>query len=301
MNRSTQRQVLDAAYGLPFPDGFFAFWAFTGELAAHGVPLEQSVLQIRLGSAFDVCRPDFEPADYQPLWTSRYAFDPPEFVTLLHGATDGLHWGYYVDEPATPAFPVAAYYHRDAVAISVAGNDLFEACRAHLEASERDSAHYLAAEPAAAATYRQQREQVAAIRAVLTRYATGDRPETGTAYLDRYGLVRRPTAPTRDGMGILVPPDTYRPLVEPDPYQDWDYVPTADEVAGQAQAARGALAAGFAGTVLKLGKDLWAYRQYGATAAGLLDEAYAALDRPVLGHWLAVAHAFRAAADARRP
>ena len=29
----------------------------------------------------------------------RYYDDPPEFFTVLAGGTDGLHWGYFLDDP----------------------------------------------------------------------------------------------------------------------------------------------------------------------------------------------------------
>src|SRR6185295_13090157 len=121
MDGPARRALLAGHYGLELPDDFFAFAEFARELAGRGLALADEPLAIRLGSAFDVCRSDFVADGFNPLWDSRYPNDPPEFLTILHGHTDGLHWGYYVDDPATANFPVASYYHRDAFVIGVAG------------------------------------------------------------------------------------------------------------------------------------------------------------------------------------
>jgi hypothetical protein len=297
MDDPARRALLAGHYGLELPDDFFAFAEFAQELASHGLALADEPLAIRLGSAFDVFQPDFVADGFNPLWDSRYANDPPEFLTVWHGHTDGLHWGYYVDDPGAAAFPVASYYHSDAFVIGVAGEDLFAACRAHLETLTRDARTYLVDDPAGAEQYQRQLDRLDQIRVVLMRTATGKRVDTGAAYLERYSPRREPTAPTRDGMGILVPPASYTPLADVEVFEAPDYVPTPAEVGRYAGAARRALAQGFAGTALKLGKDLWPYPHYFDTACELLDEAYAALQRPLLQRWLAVARDFRAAAE----
>jgi hypothetical protein len=301
MDDPARRALLAGHYGLPLPDDFFVFAEFARELASRDLALADEPLALRLGSAFDVFQPDFVADGFNPLWDSRYLNDPPEFLTVWHGHTDGLHWGYYVDDPAAAAFPVASYYHSDAFVIREVGEDLFAACRAHLETLARDVRAYLVDDPAEAAAYQRQLDRLDQIRVLLMRTATGLRVETGAAYLERYTPRRAPTAPTRDGMGIVVPPATYKPLAEATPLEAPDYVPTAAEVSRSAEAARRALAQGFAGTALKLGKDLWPVPQHFETACQVLDSAYAALQRPLLQRWLAVARDFRAVARSSRP
>ena len=83
--------------------------------------------------------------------------------------------------------------------------------------------------------------------------------------------------------GVVVPPGTYRPLSLADK-QLWRRLRRESDPAAVVDEARQALAEGFPGTALKLGKDLWAvgggrHTQY---AYELLDAAYAALGREAL-------------------
>ena len=58
------------------------------------------------------------------------------------------------------------------------------------------------------------------LRSRLVRWATADRSETGQVYVDKYQCPTKRgaevVAATMDGMGVVAPPETYRPLSLPD-------------------------------------------------------------------------------------
>jgi hypothetical protein len=95
-------------------------------------------------------------------------------------------------------------------------------------------------------------------------------------------------------MGIVVGPGEYRPLPGSDRFAVHDYEPTATDVAAYTAAALAALGDGCPGSALKLGHDLWCYRDFHEASYELLELAYRALDRPVLVESLKAAAAFRA-------
>ena|SRR5579885_3674254 len=287
---SSRREQLRALYGFNFPDDFFRFWQFVNRLR----PLEplnalQETLEITLVGPFEVMagRFDGRTPRYSQLLHWRYYDDPPEFFTVFAGSTDGLHWGYYLDDPGLSEGCVAYYYARGAFELSVAGDNLFEAVRLQLEMSWRDLEEYRDEDPDYAAEYEADLQRLDDLRPRLQTYATSDRPEIGEEYFARYGgLATRNdhiVAETREGMGIIVPPEQYRPLSLPDK-QLWAALRKTDKLERLVQEARQALRQGHPGTALKLGKDLWATGGEHQTmyAYELLDAAYAALGREVL-------------------
>jgi hypothetical protein len=287
---SPRREQLRALYGFDFPNDFFHFWEFVNRLR----PLEplnalHEVLDITLVGPFEVLsgRFDGRMPRYSQLLHWRYYDDPPEFFTVFAGNTDGLHWGYYLDDPRRGAGCVAYYYARDAFELSVSGDNLFEAMRLQLEMLWRDTEEYRDEDPDYADDYEEDLRKLDALRPRLQKYATGDRPETGDEYFENYGgyATRNDhiVAETREGMGIVVLPKQYRPLSLPDK-KLWAALRKTDKLAALVTEARQALADGYPGTALKLGKDLWAVGGEHQTmyAYELLDAAYAALGRDVL-------------------
>jgi hypothetical protein len=279
-----RRAQLRRLYGFDFPPDLFAFWDFANRLR----PLEPLAAFDDLGVAligpFEVLWGRFDgrtPRLSQYLhW--RYHDDPPELFTVLAG-TDGLHWGYYLDDPAAAQGCVASYHAGEALEITPDGDTLFEALRLHLEMGYRDGLldRDLGLDDGS---------ELGAFDRVRARFppdGTGDRPETGEEYEERYpahsSREARVVAATRDGMGILVPRATYRPLSLRDG-KLWQRLGREDDPADLVAEARQALRDGFPGTALKLGKDLWATG--GECPSGyayeLLDAAYAALGRGVL-------------------
>jgi hypothetical protein len=285
-----RRSLLRDLFGFDFPDDLFVFWEFARRLR----PLEpllalSDALGAVLSGPFDVLYGLFDGRTprYSPLLHWRYYLDPPEFFTVLVGDTDGLHWGYVLDDPTTREGCVAHYYSNDAFEMGIDGDSLFEAVRAHLEHLqadyEMDARYGLEGE----AELRSALLEIDRVRQVLMRYATGSRQETGEAYTDHYlgrsARRKRVVVQTYEGLGVVVPPEKYRPLSLSSrelrrELRKGDPIPLIAE-------ARRALDEGFPGTALQLGKEWWALVPKGALQEAmreLLDGAYAALSRGVL-------------------
>lgn len=288
-----KNQLIAQIYGIEFPDEFFQFWEFVQQLPTDafrgGI---SSTLGISLGDIFAIFKPDFDPITYNPIGTSRYFNDPPEFFTILYGHTDGEHWGYYLEDPANPAWQVVSYYSNDAYVLSPSEN-LWRAIRYEIELAHRDYTDYLTSDPGYEDTYRAKLEKLQVVRQALREYDPNDSQELGEAYCFGSGRRRQGNIPTRDELGINLPLNLYRPLADTDNFQIWNYQPTAEEVEAYKEAALLALAEGYPGTALKLGKDLWVYEKYFDTTFELLDAAYAALNRPLLRRMLREAKTFR--------
>lgn len=288
-----QQERLEHIYGFPFPESFFLFWEFTQRYA----PLF-ALLGMSLVGPFD----DFNEGEGHSRWTARDYDDPPEFLTILVGNSDGLHWGYYIDDPHHQNFPVASFYSKGGFRILMSGATIFETVRAELEYCYRDNLEYLEDDPEHQQEYEERLGQLTQLRTALQTYETGERSEEGWEYIEKYPATRyrQCSAPTRDGMGIVVPAGNYLPLHASDPYQNRDYQPSKDKVRRDATKALRLLALGFPGTALKLGKDLWIFREFRETSYALLDAAYVALKRDLLRTWLDKAIAYRQECDARQ-
>ncbi len=284
-----RRLQLRQLYGFDFPDDLFRVWEFVNRLA----PLEplQAVsgpTHLHLVGPFEVLAGRFDgrtPAYHQHLhW--RYAGDPPEFFTVFAGDTDGLHYGYYLDDPAQQFGCVASYYANDAFELEGNCTTLFEALRLDLELHERDGEEYAATDVEHASEYAAQEAERHEFRQKLISYATAERTETGDAYVEKY-LGARPArfaqvvATTHEGMGIIVPPDTYRPLSLSDK-KLWRALQKRAALPDLIEEAWRALREGYPSAALKLGKELWATGNKRAHAYDLLDAAYDALGRDVL-------------------
>ncbi len=289
-----RRQLLRDLYGFDFPEDLFRFWAFANKLR----PLEPlnallEPLGIQLVGPFDVLagRCDLHRPRLSMLLHWRYHEDPPEFFTVLAGEEEGLHWGYYLDDPLTSPPSVASYFAREEFDLSSDGDSLFEAVRLHLEYIYLDGEELIAEDPERATEYRDEMRTLDRLRDALMVYETSERPEQGNAYVERYdNFGERAThivAMTAENMGIVVPPEKHR-RVRLAGTRYWPYLKNNENPIRAVEAARRALEDGFPGTALKVGKDLWAIggRQRTDYAYELLDGAYAALDREFLRHVL---------------
>ncbi len=290
-----RRQQLRDLYGFDFPEDLFRFWNFVNRLAPLEPLTAVAAAGLHLVGPFEVLagRFDGRSSRYHHHLHWRYVYDPPEFFTVLHGGTDALHYGYYLDDPLKPECCVAYYYANDAFELEANCDTLFEALRLHLEQGDRDNSELAATDPKEAAWYEAQRAEIGALRHQLLPFATADRSETGESYVERYHSARparfnRVVAATRDQIGIVVPPETYRPLSLPNK-KLWALLDKTHKPTKILKEARAALADGYPGTALKLGKDIWATAGEGqrAQAYELLDAAYAALGRGVLRQVLA--------------
>jgi Leucine-rich repeat (LRR) protein len=283
---------LQEIYGFAFPDSFFLFWQFYSQLPAKSMGGGfGTALSITLGEIFDIFKTNVDLENFNPLLGFRHYNDPPEFFTLMHGDSDGLHWGYYLDNPDNQPiidFPIASYYANDTFEICLQGYNLFEAVRYELEESYTSFAEPLAesTETEDIEFYQRKLGQLEIIRDILTNYCTAERLEIGRDYTQKYSLKRSFTAPTREGMGIVLPSELYKPLPEKDWFTDrnqgFDYHPTPEHIEKIAHKALELLAEGYPGAAFKLGKDLWTYPLFYKTCHQLLTEAYTALKRPIL-------------------
>jgi hypothetical protein len=269
------RKVVEAEYGVPFPDDLFAFYEF---MRAEPKRCKE------LGLSPDGPLALLAGKDRPPR-EDRFFNDPPEFFTVLRGPVAGLHWGYWFDHPGELPPVVVSYYANDVFEIRLDGATLFEAVRKYIETLGGTEHDATGAEQAAA-------------RDLLGKYARGlrKRREVGDAYLKKYGDpgVRRATVQTRSRMGIVVDKKRYRPLGARDPFtKKGDYWPEAADVKRFVAAARKASADGYPGTALKLGHDLWTYRDHHAASHEMLGLAYSALGRDALKAQLARAIAYR--------
>jgi hypothetical protein len=285
-----RRALLRELYGFDFPEDLFRFWEFARRLRPLE-PLEALAdpLGIILVGPFDVLtgRCDRHRPRLSLLLHWRFYDDPPEFFTVLTGNTDGLHWGYFLDDPLSSPASVASYYSRDAYEFSADGDNLFEAVRLHLEWDYSTCLEYIEDDPEHADDYREDLDKLDALRKSLMGYGTGDRPEVGDDYSDIYLGVSsrndRITAETAENMGVVVPKEKYR-RVALKGVKYWTYLKKTANPVRVVEAARRALRDGYPGTALKIGKDLWAAggKRKEAYAAELLDAAYAALGREAL-------------------
>jgi len=245
---------------------------------------------------------DWDPGGNRP----RFFNDPPEFFTIATGHSDGLHWGYWFDDPATLPPVVASYHHNDSCEIGVDGDTIFEALRAHLEYLFRDAEDYAKDDPDNADDHGEQREALGHAREALSRFALGDRAETGSSYIERHvksaRSARKASAPTRSKIGVVVPKKLYRPL-EHDGFLSDSYKPGAADVALLVHAAKEAITEGYPGAALKLGHDLWGHAAFAEQSYDMLDRAYGSLGRKILRDYLKRVTQFRkrcARAQARR-
>lgn len=278
---SFERIIRQAYFGIRFPVSFFRFQSFADDLLTnHGVDVSSCALQIQLGDVFQVFEPDFDRVTFDPAATSRYPNDPPEFLTVIHGPSGGLHWGYYVEDPGEPEYMVASYFHEEPLRFSLDGANLLEALRKILEKSYEDNQDYL--EIYGEDEYKEELEELDLIRGVLKNYDTQDRAEVGKEYLEKYGFTRIVTAQTRDGIGIALPGAKYRPIPDADRFIDPYFTPTPRQVDRYRIEALALLEEGFPGATLKLGKDLWCYDEYREESYKLLAIAYEALGREPL-------------------
>ncbi|EFH80326.1 ADP-ribosylation family protein [Ktedonobacter racemifer] len=201
------------SYGLLLPDHIFTFWTFWLGLG----PIEREAITrfiypAGLFSFFEEGgreRTPREGLDHRLAW--RYYLDPPEFLTVLTGDADGLHYGLWYDTPhALPSF-VAGYYSRDADAIRYAGRTLLEVLHATVERTERDWYP-----PANVREGEEDLFPTWLLRDAITEYETIDQRERGNASLEVFihdALQER--LATYNGIGVRVPPPYNQSVPQP--------------------------------------------------------------------------------------
>ncbi|MEU7579919.1 ADP-ribosylation family protein [Streptomyces sp. NPDC041068] len=286
-------------WGLELPDSIVRFWTWLQSLG----PTEQQALRdldvTPMGITHLASDPGAQPRDGIDVRVhGRYYRDPPEFVSFLHGGSDGLHYGLWFDDGRT-CRGVASYYNNDGGGIDTTAATPLEAVRALLERHWRDLDDMRGEE---GVSTRQSR--LALLRDALTAFETGDRLEVGLAYSRAYDMARPPVDPARvttlDGAGALAAGETALgrpPHNAADEYTFATHMYAVFEdpaaLAAYVAEARSRCAAGDPTEALVLGRDLhWASGDDPAREAlanELLAMAYQALDRPALAQ-IAEAH-----------
>ena len=297
----TEKDILKSIYGFEFPDDFFSFYDFTqkfphyfnGGLAGHDSPTG-----ISLGSVFQVFKNKNEFQKVYNLQTDRHYNDPPEFFTLLLGDSDGLHWGYYLDAPNEMKPILCSYYSNDAFELSYVGDSLFETLRYEVETHYESTLENL--EDPEFEDAQKHLDNLNQMRNHLNEYSLHNRPEKGDEYLNKYRKHRKVTAKTRCGIGIIVPKSTYKEVSIRDPFQIWNYVPKENEISKLEKECYKLFEEGAYGNLLKLGKDLWIYKDYREISYRALEKSYKALGRDVLLKSLNAAKLWRMECDKKR-
>jgi hypothetical protein len=246
-------------WGLRLPESFFRFLCVWEGLAAP-VRAAAAARGLHPMGLCDLLKdPSAPPAEgLDPRLHGRYFRDPPEFLTFLHGGTDGLHWGLWFDVPEQCA-GVCSYYSND-------GIDLLPPAGSPLGVLRAIADEALLQAEAGAATW--------ALR--LLREATVEAEEQSPQV---------PRAETLDGAGAVgLPEEIPTSLGDPEARRA---ALRADDLSPLIEAAMQDCEVGLPLPALVLGRDLhWLGR---AEAGPLLIAAYTALGRGALAG-IAAAH-----------
>ncbi|MGW5731801.1 MULTISPECIES: hypothetical protein [Streptomyces] len=299
VDRAAVEERVLREWGFELPDSLFRFWDFLGSLGPAEERARQDLMVSPAGILDLFADPGLLPRDgIDGRVHGRYYRDPPEFLTFLHGGSDGLHFGLWFDDGRT-CTGVASYYNNDGGDIDTHPATPLEALRSVIELAWRDLADDMQEEGTS-----DRLADLGLLRDALSALETGDRSETGLAYSQAYAWNRRPVDPDRvttlDGAGARVSGETAlgRPAHHgADAYTFATHLyalfddPAALEAA--VREARGRCAAGDPAEALVLGRDLhWASGgdpDREALATELLTTAYRALGRPGLAE-IAEAH-----------
>ncbi|MFJ1864936.1 hypothetical protein ACIOD1_09915 [Streptomyces sp. NPDC088097] len=296
-------------WGLELPDSIFRFWTFLGSLDPAGQSAFRDLDMSPMGVLDLFPDASLAPRDGIDVRVhGRYYRDPPEFLTFLHGGSDGLHHGLWFDDGRT-CRGVASYYNNDGGEIDTCARTPLETVRATLEHVWRD----LDDDPDGYGDDVGARlTRLGGLRDAVTAFETGDRPEVGHAYSSTYGRAFEPVRPDRittlDGAGALASGESVlgRPAHDAaDPYKFGTYMyalfDDAEALRESVAQARRRCAAGDPTEALLLGRDLhWASRGDRAvedSAHELLVSAYRALDRPALAGITEAHHRHRSLAQ----
>jgi hypothetical protein len=285
-------------WGIELPDSIFRYWQFLLTLG----PVEQHALRDAdlqpygiMGLFDDPARPPREGLDVRV--HGRYYRDPPEFLTFMHGGTDGLHFGLWYDDGRT-CTGVASYYNNDGGGVGLPSGTPLEAVREGIEWHQDHLDDEAGEDEPIAADVAEERFRLRALREVLLAFETGDRPEEGDAYHETYreeDEILEQGDPSRfetlDGGGALTDGESVVPRGRQLPYDRYDWCTdlhkqlTGDPgvVAAWVTEALQRCADGDPASALTLGRDLhWASEgdaEREHQAHELLVAAYRALGR----------------------
>jgi len=273
-------------HGLPLPDHFFTFLAWEAGLVLAESQVLGEILEMRgvgIGSMpLDPVQVEKLRARFDDRLVYRYYRDPPEFLTVIHGGTDGLHYGLWYDDPRDGCTAVASYYNNDSCEINWAGGS---------EGYSTDPAEVL-----------EWRVKLAVLRDSLLEYEPDLTPdararfEIGTeAYRERARTFWTDRIATRDAIGVKVPGVT----LSRDPKEVSDTIEAgSDDMHALITEALAECGAGRPALALALGRDFFSlscagHEEREAIAAQLLEAAYRALGRAPLAEIATIHHRYR--------
>lgn len=259
--RAAAEERVRREWGFELPESLFRFSDFLASLGRA----ERSALQMDVGISpcgiMDLLDdPDAQPRDGIDVRVhGRYYRDPPEFLTFMHGGSDGLHFGLWLDDGRSCA-GVGSYYNNDGGGIGVPSGTPLEAARMLLERVWRDLVDYGEAEGDRGRGVRRLRE-------ALLAFETGDRPEEGLSYVNRYDVGPAADAGrimTYDGAGAMVTGETTANRPPAGHPNEWMFAKHlrgqlaggADDVAAHVAEARRRCQDGDPAEALVLGRDL---------------------------------------------
>jgi len=217
-------------WGIELPDAMFRYWRFLLSLG----PVEQRALDdtdlrpFGIMDLFDdpACPPR-EGLDVRV--HGRYYRDPPEFLTFMHGGTDGLHFGLWYDD-GRACTGVASYYNNDGGGVGLPSGTPLETVREQIEWRQAHLDSEAGEDEPIAADLAEDRFRLRALREVLMTFETGDRPEEGDAYHETYRdevEVLEHGDPSRfetlDGGGALADGESVVPRGRQRPYDGYDW------------------------------------------------------------------------------
>ncbi|MEQ1501562.1 MAG: ADP-ribosylation family protein [Myxococcota bacterium] len=275
-----------AVYGLRLPRHLAVFSALCASLtalerrglASLGRRPDGVTALIAEPGLFDHTRDGLDPRLHD-----RFRRDPPEFVTVMFGDTDGLHYGLWYDDPAEPPSFVVHNYARDSA------ETWTHRCATPIAALTRELFAALEEGPPTAG--------VLALGVALAAFADADARALADDGPRRWADVARP--PVTGGMGPALPPGSGDPRPAAEHARYAAYRAEAPDVLGWIAEARAELAAGQPAFALVLGRELhWLDADpYRAASLELLTGAYEALGRHALAEIARVHHANRDLGD----
>ncbi len=275
-------EKIKAIYGFDFPQDFFDFHDFLIQNDQIKKDIGDS-MDFSFGEVFKIFDRKTSLDSFDPISNSRYYNDPPEFFTLVYGGTDGLHYGYYVDDPGKMPYPIAGYYARDAFQIHIAGHNLFHFLYQEIENSIESHEENKEYDPEEKEWYEKQIEKLKLVTKRLDQFCERYDLDKQAFYKRGLGYTRNTIAKTRDDMGIVMPKEQYIPLSSKDNFLAlYNYQPTKSEVKAMMLEAEDLFNQGYIGATFKLGKDLWIYSEFQQESVDLLEKSYEALNRPTL-------------------
>lgn len=283
-----------AVYGLRLPRHMAVFAAFFDSLGEDGRSLAEAGLGLIPGGVtryFDADGLALTGRDgLDERLHDRFRCDPPEFVTMMWGESDGLHFGLWYDDPAEPPTFVAHNYARDSAETWTGErwSGLGEILRRIDKLDEDDMLDPELDDPGA----QRSRDR---FRQLVEEFGDADRQACAADGISRWAGVHRP--PIVGGLCSALPVGAGDPRggFERSGERYRAYRAGAPEVRDWIAEAERELAVGAPAYALVLGRELhWMdVDDYRSDSLRLLTGAYRALGRDALAEIAAVHHANR--------